>query len=83
MNFILETGVGSDQFSAGLAAAQAAHIPVVEAIQNPEQVNGIIGCVGCQASTLAGEVVANWIISELLHAIGALAQTVQRQLLAA
>jgi ribose transport system substrate-binding protein len=64
VNFILETGVGSDQFSAGLAAAQAAHIPVVEAIQNPEQVNGIIGCVGCQASTLAGEVVANWIISD-------------------
>jgi ribose transport system substrate-binding protein len=64
VSFILETGVGSDQFSAGLAAAQAAHIPVVEAIQNPEQVNGIIGCAGCQASTLAGEVVANWIVSD-------------------
>jgi ribose transport system substrate-binding protein len=64
VNFILESGVGSDQFSAGLAAAQAAHIPVVEAIQNPEQANGVIGCVGCQASTLAGEVAANWIISD-------------------
>lgn len=64
VNFILETGVGSDLFSAGLAAAQAAHIPVVEAIQNPEQANGIIGCVGCQASTLAGAVAANWIISD-------------------
>jgi ribose transport system substrate-binding protein len=63
VNFILETGVGSDQFSAGLAAAQAAHIPVVEAIQNPEKANGIIGCVGCQAATLAGAVAADWIIS--------------------
>jgi ribose transport system substrate-binding protein len=64
VNFILESGVASDQFAAGLAAARAAHIPVVEAIQNPEQVNGIIGCAGCQASALAGQVAANWIISD-------------------
>jgi ribose transport system substrate-binding protein len=64
VNFILESGVASDQFAAGLAAAQAAHIPVVEAIQNPEHVNGIIGCAGCQASALAGQVAANWIISD-------------------
>jgi ribose transport system substrate-binding protein len=64
VNFILESGVASDQFAAGLAAAQAAHIPVVEAIQNPEQANGVIGCAGCQASALAGEVAANWIISD-------------------